>query len=101
MPAPQMFPPSRQLRSIRLDVEDLTHDLIDGLRVTLRLEFTDGMRATVLSRVVTGDLAGTLPDEARSLLDAFMWGEGSRAVLLWAQRLDRSAMSRQVRASIE
>lgn len=101
MPHPQMFPSGPQLRSIRLDVEDLTHDFVDGLRVTLHLEFADGMRATVLSRVADAELAGTLPDEARSLLEAFMWGDGPRAVLAWAQRIDRSAQSRRVRSTIE
>lgn len=100
MPAPQMFPDGPTLRSVRLDLHDLTHDLVDGVRVELRLEFTDGMRATVLSRVCEAELAGTLPDEARALVEAFLWGEGAKAVLLWAQRLDRSAQGRRVRSTL-
>lgn len=100
MPAPQLIPDTNPLRSIRLDLDDLTHDLVDGVRVTLRLGYCDGMTATVMSRVTTDDLAGTLPDEAKALVEAFLWGEGARAVLLWAQRLDRAAMSRQVRSTL-
>lgn len=100
MPHPEMFPTTHSLRSVHLDVEDLTHDFVDGLRVTLKLEFTDGVRATVLSRVVTDEQAGTLPDEARSLMEAFLWGDGPKAVLAWAQRLDRSAMSKRVRSTL-
>lgn len=100
MPQPPLFPVGSRLRSISVDLEDLTLDLVNGVRVTLRLVYDDGARATIMSRVCVDDLAGNLPDEMRSLVEAFLWGEEAKAVLQWAQRLDRSAQSRLVRSTL-
>lgn len=97
MPAPPLFHTASPLREVNLRLEDCTLDLVDGVRVTLTLVFDDGDRATVVSRIVTGEAAGDLPDAMKGLGDAFMWGEAPGAVLKWAQALDRSAQSARVR----
>lgn len=100
MPAQQLLPPPVTLRSITLTLDDLTADLVDGVRVTLVMGFSDGDHHTVVSRIATDTLVGDLPDRARELVEAFLWGEAPGAVLAWAQRLDHSAQSRRVRRSL-
>lgn len=81
-------------------MEDMTPDLVDGVRVTLTLVFGSGDRATVVSRVIMGEAVGDLPDALKGLGDAFLWGEAPQAVLKWAQALDHSAQSARVRRSL-
>lgn len=100
MPAQPLFSTASPLRSIEVRLEDVTLDLIDGVRVTLTLVFDDGDRATVVSRVIVGEQAGDLPDALKGLGDAFMWGEQPQAVLKWAQALDQSAQSARVRRTL-
>jgi hypothetical protein len=100
MPATPLFDPPNTLHKMDVSVEDLTVDLVNGIRVTLRLTFTDGTVATVMSGVWTDEDAGNLGDSLRDLADAFLYGDGAKAVLAWAQRRDRSVRSRQVRKTL-
>jgi len=100
MPTQQLLQEPNPLRSISLDVEDLTSGAQPGTRITLRVQFADGPRATICSAVVPEGDVGNLPDYCRDLLDAFLFGEGPGAVIRWAQARDRSAMSKKVRNSL-
>lgn len=100
MPAQQLIRDPNPLRTIRLEVDDLTLDLVDGCRITLHMVFDSGTRATVVSRVLTGDALADFPTTLQALGDAFLWGDGPNAVLAWAQKLDRTAQSRRARASV-
>lgn len=100
MPAPHLIPPPDIVTSLTLRLDDLTPDLVDGVRVTLKIGWRSGDSHTIVSKVATGDLVGDLPDRAQSLVEAFLWGEAPGALLTWARALDGSAQSRRVRSGL-
>lgn len=97
MSHPNLFPTATTPRKIILEMDDLTLDLVDGVRATLHVVMDGGQRVTVMSRVLQGDAAADFPPTMVALGEAFLWGDGLAALVHWAQQWDRSAQSRRVR----
>lgn len=100
MAATSLFPYKTVLRSIKVELEDLTLDLNPALRLRVTLQWADGLTADVLCLEVNEGEWGDIPDQIRTAIDGFLWGEGASKVLAWAQKLDHSANSKRVRRSV-
>lgn len=100
MPAAEMFPGPRTLRKMEVSFEDLTLDLVPGVRIRLDLTFTDGVQATILCADYQEDDLPFVVETLGDLAEAFIFGEGARDVVAWAQKRDRALQSRRVRQGL-
>lgn len=97
MPAAELFTTHRTVRSMSIELEDLTLDLLPYTRLTIRVTFVNGVTATLLSKDLGDDSSSCLGEDLAALVDGFMFGEGAKDIIAWCQKRDRSQQSRRVR----
>lgn len=64
-----------RIRGLAIALDDLTHDFTDGLDVTVRQVYTDGVTATVWSGRLVGTEVDFLDTLVTEVTSAFMYGK--------------------------
>lgn len=100
MPAPRLIQPKNALYKMRMEVVHYVYELHPTVGLKVEVEFTDGDRYTI-ANIERGlddlDAFARLPQD---LMDAFLWGDGARAVVSTVASFDYSAQSRRVRKGL-
>lgn len=85
---------------MRLELTHHAYDLFPTVGLEVRLEFTDGESYTVASFEVPDDDLDAFIRLPQDLTDAFLWGDGSQAVVSTVAGFDRSRQSRRVHRTL-
>lgn len=100
MPARRLTKPKPALYRLSLHLTHHAYDLYPTVGLKVDIEFTDGLKAVVGHWEQNEDDLAGLSTFGQDLLDAFLWGDGTSAVIAQVQAHDRSAQSRRVRKGL-
>lgn len=68
-------PRARRVVGVTVDLEDLTAtSLTDGVEVTIRQHWSDGLRGAIYSKVWEGAMVDYLPELGQAVVHAFLYG---------------------------
>lgn len=76
------------------------YDLHPAVGCVVKLEFTDGEVYTVAAWERPDEDLDRMPEVARELVDAFLWGDGSRSIVAVVAAEDMARQSRRVRSTL-